>query len=530
MKMIDTENYGFPPELAQSMREQKIDLRLTRKILDKYNQGAYDHIKPVEVSEIPKVDGKTIIDVTRNPSLTMDVETARKNLARLGLEVDVKQFAVVSGSTATFNRKGLATLGILLYPYLAYGILNGGSASSYFDRKKNKSFNPVLYRICFNESETLKQSAPEKAKGLAPAFINPDGTPGPSFIELKMRSLLIETLRYQWQTGTRIPALAPLYQMTSVHNDTAIQTAYKAYRSSLYLQPLIEATGTDITQTMTGVQPMLAAFTHSKFGRPKRIFDEAWGKPNQVLPMPGGHGQNFEILKDIYRSLLNQGKRYIYLGNVDNLGYTVDPVCLALIALQHKQAGFEFSFRTAVDIKGGILIRDQYNRLNCADIGPAISPDEVLRAESLGTDILFNCATGLFDLEYLVTNLDRIIDNLPVRISDQDKDAGMYSQAEQVTWEVISLLDDFLIFGVNKYERFLAAKLVLENLMASGIGLDHPDYPTSDDPKTDLKAIALQLNRGLENRLESVYGMKKSGKRWIPLTPEELLEQFRHGF
>ena len=524
--MNDTENYGFPPELAQVMREQKIDLQLTRKILDKYNQGAYDHIQPVVVSELPKVDGKTIIDVTRNLSLTMDLETARTNLARLGVELDLDQFAKATGSTITFDRKGLVNLGILLYPSLAYGILNGGSASSYFDRKRNESFNPVLYQICIKESEILKKSAPEKAKGLVPAFINPDGTPGPSFIELKMRSLLIETLRYQWQTGTKVPALAPLYQMTSIHNNATIQAAYDDYRSSPYLQPLIEATGTDITQALTGVQPMLAALTHSKLGRPKEIFTEAYGKPNQVLPMPGGHGQNFEILKEVYRDLLHQGKRYIYLGNVDNLGYTVDPVSLALIALQRKQAGFEFSFRTAVDIKGGILIRDQYNRLNCADIGPAISPDEVLRAESLGTDILFNCATGLFDLEYLVENLDRIIEHLPVRITDQDKDAGMYSQAEQVTWEVISLLDDFLIFGVNKYERFLAAKLVLENLMASGIGLEHPDYPTSDDPKTDFKAIAIQLNKGLENRLKTVYGMKKSGSRWIPLTPEELIAEF----
>lgn len=526
MNVNFTENYGFPSELAQSMRDQKVDLRLTRKILDRYNQGAYDHIKPVIVSELPKVDGKTIIDVTQELSLTLALETAQANLSRLGLELDLKQFATVTGSKVTFERKDLATLGVLLYPRLAYGILNGGSASSYFDRKKNEAFDPVLYRICYNESEILKKSAPEKSKGLAPAFINPDGTPGPSFIELKMRSLLIETLRYQWQTGSKTPALAPLYQMTSIHNNATILAAYGGYRFSPYLQPLIEATGTDITQALTGVQPMLAAFTHSKFGRPKKIFTDAYGKPNQILPMPGGHGQNFEILREIYQSLLNQGKRYIYLGNVDNLGYTVDPVSLALIALQRKQAGFEFSFRTVVDIKGGILIRDQYNCLNCADIGPAISPDEVLRAESLGTDILFNCATGLFDLEYLVANLDRIIDHLPVRISDQDKDAGMYSQAEQVTWEVISLLDDFLIFGVNKYERFLAAKLVLENLMASGIGLDHPDYPTSEEPKTNLKAIALQLNQGLENRLATVYGMKKSGLRWIPLTPEELMAKF----
>jgi UTP--glucose-1-phosphate uridylyltransferase len=521
-------NYGFANEIAADMRRQGIDLQQTRHILDKINQGAYDHIEPVKVSNIPKVDGQTILDLTEDFSLTLELATAQANLTRLGLDLDLTAIGRTAETKISFNKAALSRLGIRLYPLVGYGILNGGSASSYFDIKKNQSFSAPLFNICRTEFDTLANLAKDKAKGLAPAFINPDGAPGPSFIELKMRAVLIQALKYQ-VTIAPTSDLIPMFQMTSIYNDQQIQTVYHEYQTSPYLQDLITATGIRITAVKTGVQPMLAAYTHSKQGRPKDIFTTAYGVASRSLPMPGGHGQNFAVLSQVYRELLSSGIRYVYLGNVDNLGYTVDPVTLALIALNRKTAGFDFSFRTAVDIKGGILIYDQYQRLNCADIGPAISPAAVYEAEKSGKSILFNCATGIFDLEYLVQHLDEIIDNLPMRISDQDKDAGRYSQAEQVTWEIIGMLDDFLIFGVDKYERFLAAKLVLEGLMASGAGLADPRYPTDPDPQKDLKNIAKKLNHGLENRLQTVYGMQKKGQRWVAKTPAALTAEFRSG-
>ncbi|HEY8462810.1 MAG TPA: UTP--glucose-1-phosphate uridylyltransferase [Bacillota bacterium] len=519
------ENEGFAPAIAADMHKKGIDLKLTRKILDKINQGVYDHVEPVRVTAIPEIDGKTIIDLTGPVHQTLDFSKAQQNIDGLGLKIDLTEIGQCQGDLISFDKAQLIRLGKQLYPVVSYGILNGGSASSFFDIKKNQGFNSKLYQICAKEFATLADLAKDKAKGLAPAFINQDSTPGPSFIELKMRAVLIQALQYQ-HSYQKLPCLTPLFQMTSVYNNEQISAAYQDYRHSQYLSELIQATGIEITRVETGVQPMLAAFTHSREGRPKSVFSKAYGIENNTLPMPGGHGQNFAVLRQVYRNLLDLGIRFVYLGNVDNLGYTVNPLALALLALTGKAAGFEFSFRTAVDIKGGILIYDQYHRLNCADIGPAISGEAVCQAESSGKSILFNCATGLFNLPYLVEHLDTIIENLPLRVSDQEKDAGYYSQAEQVTWEIIGLLDDFLIFGVNKYERFLAAKLVLEGLMASGIGLSHPEYPTAPDPKHDLLAIARKLNQGLEHKLATVYGLKKCDSRWEPKTVSELLKEF----
>jgi hypothetical protein len=502
-------------ELKKKMVEKGIDVELTLELLNNYNRGKYDHIKPVKASDLPDIDGETILDMVEEGfAYRVPGEAARESLHELGLEESLLEEGERENDSVVFTRGELEKIGVRCYPLLAYGILNGGSATSYVDVKKNSSFNETIFRICRKPFDRLAEEITGLPKGVTPAFINPDGSPGPSYMELKLRSLLLEALRYQTrypQTSGPAP-LHPFFQMTSVYTHNKLEEALQEYRESPLLKNLIAETGLDITRPLSAQQPLIAAYTHSDEGEVKFVSSKA-------LPLPGGHGQNFQVLKEVYQQLHAEGKRFVYLGNVDNLGNTVDPVSLALMALSGKQAGFEFSFKTPVDVKGGILLRDQEGRLQCADIGSAISREDVARAEQQGKPILFNCATGLFNLDFLVGHLDYIIENLPVRFHDQEKDIGKYSQAEQVTWEVIGLLDNFFVFAVDKYERFLAAKTLLENLMTSGIGLDHPDYPTSDDPGKDLKSLAANLHAGLTKKLETTYGMQLSGNKWVPVAP-----------
>ena len=248
--------------------------------------------------------------------------------------------------------------------------------------------------------------------------------------------------------------------------------------------------------------------------------------------MPSNPLRIQKSLKNIYRTLHESGKRFAYLGNVDNLGFLPDPVEVAYLTLSGKQAGFDFAYKTAVDVKGGILVRDQAGHLNCADIGPAVSKEDVAKAQESGKPVLFNAATGLFNLDYLVSNVDRIIKELPTRFTDQDKDAGRYSQAEQVTWEVVGMLDDFLVFSVSKWDRLLAAKLLAETLMTSGIRLDDPAYPTSDDPADDLKSTAERLHAGLVKKLRTEYGMRRTegdDGRWEPIPAADIKRTIEAG-
>ncbi len=92
----------------------------------------------------------------------------------------------------------------------------------------------------------------------------------------------------------------------------------------------------------------------------------------------GGHGQNFSVLKNTYRKLLEAGKKFVYLGNVDNIGFNIDLAEIALMALTGSSAGFDFSLKTPVDVKGGILVEDESGKLNCGDIGAAVSKQHVM--------------------------------------------------------------------------------------------------------------------------------------------------------
>jgi UDP-N-acetylglucosamine pyrophosphorylase len=513
--------HEFSTALEKDFREKNIDRNLTMTILDRFNRGDFDRYTPISVDSIPEVDGKKIIDVTGKISFSLPERTVRE---RLDPYLPAEEYSGIGrreNGFVVYDKGALWQLGLLLVPRIAYGILNGGSATSYIDLTKNISFSKDLYSLTEKTFLFAAEISEGKPKGITPAFFNPDGSPGPSFLELKVRSLLLLAREYTKLYGkTGLDSLElgllPVFQMTSLATDRAVEKALEEYHKSPLLSGLYSKEHTHILSPLTAVQPLIAAYTHSSEGRPRRLFTRAWGKKDSLLPLPGGHGQNFAVLKDIYRNLYRSGKRFAYLGNIDNLGNTIDPLGPALLALSGKEGAFEFSYKTPVDVKGGILVQDSSGRLNAVDMGPAVPREEVLRAEQKGSKILFNCATGIFNLEYLNRNIDRIIEKLPIRFSDQNKDAGNYSQAEQITWEVLGLLEDPLILAVRKYDRFLASKLLLENLMTSGIGLNSPDYPEQ------FRSVAEKLHQGLTRLLSGPYGLRLVENRWIP---REELEQ-----
>jgi hypothetical protein len=510
------------PAVLKSMREQRVDARLTLEILNAWNSRQGENTRGAGIAGFPSPDRKTVLDMTRFEGYTISAREARDRLSPLLPGIRLEDFAPPAAEGELhFSPRSLQIIGRLLFPYVSFGVLNGGSATSYCDTKKNEALNGKLFELLkapFLESAALAGGRP---KGISPAYANPDGSPGYSFMELKLRRLLLEAKLWRAAAAScpgayppdfrpdSLPPLAPVFQMTSVFTGPEIDEALGLYEKSPLLESLIAETGIGITRIRGGVQPLIAAFTHSSGGERKEIFTRAWGKRDTVLGLPGGHGQNFLVLKDVYRGLHKEGKRFVYLGNVDNLGFVPDPVSLAVLALSGRPAGFDFAFKTAVDTKGGVLARDSGGRLTCADIGPALSAEDVEAAEKAGQPILFNAATGLFDLNYLAAHIDEICGGIPLRWSDQDKDAGRYSQAEQVTWEVIGLLPDPLIFGINKFRRFLAAKLLLESLMTSGLGLESGDFPP------ELRRLAQSLYEGFVWNMENVFGMKRAGGRWI---------------
>jgi hypothetical protein len=488
------------------MEAKGIDVALSLSILEDVNAGLYDRVAQVRARGVPPIDGESVIAAGPALDYRLPAATARERLEALGL-------ALPAGTSEregdlVFPRPALEELGEDLYPRTAWGLLNGGSATSYADLKKNQAFGEEAFLALKESFEALAPLCRDRPKGLTPAWVNPDGSPGESFLMLKARARLLAARAYAARKGRIEGDFLPLFQMSSVGNDAELSAAYEDYARSPLLAGLAAETGLAAASFETGIQPLIAAFTHSGEGRPRRLFDRAFGREDSAIALPGGHGQCFRILAPVLRGLHARGLRYAYLGNVDNIGYLPDPAEIAVLALSGRPAAFDFSRRTAVDVKGGILVDTIEGGRTVADIGPAISFEEVRRLEEGGAAILFNCATGLFDLDWLVPRLEELGRALPVRVTDQDKDAGRYAQAEQVTWEVISLLPSFIAFAVDKYDRFMAAKLLAETLLTSGVAAGDGRIPEA------LAQTSRLLKAGLERKLSGPCGLVLKKGRW----------------
>ncbi|NNM67199.1 MAG: hypothetical protein HKM06_04205 [Spirochaetales bacterium] len=497
--------------LSQQLLQVGADPRLTLEILASLNSGKL--VAPgVQVESFPGIDGSTVWDWRDPQTVKIQRSQAEAAFTTYFPELKLGDWAEPTSDFWTFSLASLEKLGLALSRFAAFGVLNGGMATSYGDSKKNRGLSEGLFTVFQDTLETLARTYEGRPKGITPAFLQPDGSPGPSFLELKLRHLL-RLNRASAQAGWQGPGML-LFQMTSLATDAPLQEAFKNYAHSPLLAGWQGAYPIDLTAPPTRVQNLVGTFTPASQGLPRQLFTIPGSVGPRPYALPGGHGQNFRVLADLYKELRGWGYRFFWLGNIDNLGNLPSLKSLALLALTGAPAAFDFSFKTAVDVKGGVLYREPSGRLNCADLGAGLDHALVKDAESSGRPVLFNCATGLFNLDQLLAHLDAIIRDLPVRVSEQDKDIGRYAQAELNTWEVIGLLDKPLILGVDKKKRFLASKLLIDGLLTSGLKRSHPWFSTSEGQSW--AKVADELNAGLVNLLNGPYGMRQIKGRWVP--------------
>ena len=237
------------PELERDMLSKKIDRDLTLSILERYNRGEFDHFKPVRVGKIPRIDGKDLVDLENTQGYQIPRKDAWKRLSSLLPEEEFRSLGTKTGDTLYFSRTDLERIGEALLPYTAYGMLNGGSATSYIDGKKNRDFSKELYQLISSQFQEAARLSAGQPKGVTPAFIHPDGTPGPSFLELKLRSLLLHIKNYRLRRGLsdeQLDRLAgplgmlPFFQMTSEYTDGAVRSAFSELHHRPFLESLAE--------------------------------------------------------------------------------------------------------------------------------------------------------------------------------------------------------------------------------------------------------------------------------------------------
>jgi UTP--glucose-1-phosphate uridylyltransferase len=114
---------------------------------------------------------------------------------------------------------------------------------------------------------------------------------------------------------------------------------------------------------------------------------------------PPGHGDLYLALREsgVLASLLRAGYRWAFVSNSDNLGASVHPGILGLMAAEGLEFAMEVTRKTEADVKGGALVRrgGRWELLELAQV-PEANRHEF---ENVTTFPVFNTNNLWFDLE-----------------------------------------------------------------------------------------------------------------------------------
>ncbi|ETI39877.1 hypothetical protein, variant 3 [Phytophthora nicotianae CJ01A1] len=172
---------------------------------------------------------------------------------------------------------------------------------------------------------------------------------------------------------------------------------------------------------------------------------------------PPGHGDVYNALFEsgLLENLINQGKEYIFISNVDNLGATVNLDMLYHMINEDSEFVMEVTEKTRADVQGGTLVsyKDKPHLLEASQVPPGHLDDfrAINKFETFNTNNLWVnlraiqrlVAQDLIDMEPLVTF--RTVRNHKV------------VQLETAAGEAIHLFKNFIGLKVPR-SRFLPVK------------------------------------------------------------------------
>lgn len=155
---------------------------------------------------------------------------------------------------------------------------------------------------------------------------------GMNFLDLTVKQL--EVLNEEFSTNV------PLFLMNSFNTDSATKNIIKKYGQ----EPLTIKTFNQSRYPRIGKESFLP-IPSSPIGE-----KESW--------YPPGHGDFFYSLQNsgMLDSLINDGKEWIFVSNIDNLGATVDTAIFDHVVKSGSDYVMELTNKTKADVKGGTLI------------------------------------------------------------------------------------------------------------------------------------------------------------------------------
>jgi UTP--glucose-1-phosphate uridylyltransferase len=292
-------------------------------------------------------------------------------------------------------------------------------------------------------------------------------------------------------TGAK--SLLPVHKGRSFLEIILKQTAASGARLCLMNSFNTEA---ETQAALQGINPDPHPLSFRQHQFPKILQDTLapadWPANRDLEWNPPGHGDVYSALftSGMLQRLLDDGIRYAFIANCDNLGASLDPVLLGYFVSQGFPFLMEVAPKTRADVKGGHLARKKEGGLLLREVAQC-PEDELEVFKDIARYRYFNTNNIWVDLQHLVERLQRLgIVDLPMIVNPKtldprDSQSPLVYQVESAMGAAIALFDEAAavevprsrFFPVKKCSDLLALRSDLFTIDQNGGVLWHSNQP-----------------------------------------------------
>jgi len=233
-----------------------------------------------------------------------------------------------------------------------------------------------------------------------------------------------------------------------------------------------------------------------------------WAQNRELEWNPPGHGDVYAALhaSGMLQTLLDDGVRYGFICNSDNLGAGIDEALLGYFAEKHLPFMMEVAEKTPADIKGGHLARHRNGRLILREAAQC-PKHEIAAFQDIQRYRFFNTNNIWINLEFLrdliarrrIIELPMIVN--PKTVDPRDAQSPRVYQIETAMGSGISLFEGAAAVNVPR-SRFLPVK-TCNDLLA--VRSDCFVYSESEGLKLNPAREAAGRTEAIKIKLDSKY-------------------------
>jgi len=192
--------------------------------------------------------------------------------------------------------------------------------------------------------------------------------------------------------------------------------SFNTYEETQKVLPKYSKSGVRVFTYLQSTHPRFDEATLLPVAEKLYASDDEWYPPGHVEVFP------FLVSSGVYDTLAKEGKEYIFVSNVDNLGAIVDLSILNHMETQKLDFAVEVTPKTMLDVKGGTLI-DQNGQLRLLELAQ-VPREHIPDFESIRKFSIFNtnnmwvrmpAMKEIVDSGRIYTDLDLIVNRKPFK-------------------------------------------------------------------------------------------------------------------